>query len=475
MMERILGERGVKPNVTFLLLVIIGLTYAVLILASGPQTLDPMVRHDDFGALLADPTDFYIKTLEEGRWLNYWWHLRGGITPAWLNFAVYQLFWATYAGATAVNACDRNVPFRYVLAMALMIVVSVPALMISTWFNTFIPGFGLVALFALLANRFSAPTMRLLLLVFVPLTLMAYTTYPLLLLAVCLTTHELRRSWRDLIALMVFFVISFAIGILLIYSINYMEHGVFGIPIAAWREPTPAHDLASAIANLDLVLDFFKQSALQLSFGSTIIMAAQGLVLTGGFIYLARAEPWITLYIITGLVAGIGLQCLQIVMIGVIVPTRALSFVWVLYSIMCVKVAISSRNCGRLVPNMIWAFLLINITVFLIWMWDRYSTYTSWQSDTRELAAQTGASSGPIYIFGSYETMPSAEKAGIMGHRGLQLRLKYLTGRDVYICDETPDVCENLPAVEKIGTDEVMPQVRQMKEWTEIHLLPKTE
>jgi hypothetical protein len=465
-----LEQRDASFNTSSILLVTIGITYAILMLASGPQVLDPMVRHDDFPALLAEPADFYIKTLEEGRWLNYWWHLRGWVSPAWVNFAVYQLFWATYAGAAAVNACDRNAPFLYIIAMALMIVVSLPALLISTWFNTFIPGFGLVALFALLATRFSPRVMRLLLLVFVPITLMAYTTYPLLLLAVCLTTREVQRSWRDLLVLMTVFVISFALGLLVIYSLNYLEHGVFGIPIAAWRNPAPAHDLASMVANLDLVLDFLKVSAMEISLDETTVMVIHGLALFGGLIYLARVEPWVTLYIFTGLAAGIGLQCLQIVMIGVIVPTRALSFVWVLYSILCVRVALASRNNGRVITNVSGCFLLITVMIYLIWMWDRYFTYTHWQSETRELAVQAGDGAGPIYVIGPYKTLPSAVKAGIMGPRGLQLRLKYLTGRTVFICDETQDACKYLPKETQDNTAITAPTVRQMNDWTEIHL-----
>lgn len=468
----IFGEHDSKPSASFLLLAIIGLTYAVLMLASGPQVLDPMVRHDDYPALLAEPADFYIKTLEEGRWLNYWWHLRGWVSPAWANFAVYQLFWATYAGATAVNACGRNEPFGYIIAMALMIVVAIPALLISTWFNVFIPGFGLVALFALLATRLRPKTMRLLLLVFVPITLMAYTTYPLLLLVVCLTTREMRRSWRDLLNLMVLFVISFAIGLLLIYSMNYMEHGIFGIPVAAWRNPAPAHDLASAIANLDLVLEFFKVTAMEISLDETALMVVHGVVLTGGLIYLARVEPWVALYILTGLVAGIGLQCLQVIMLGLVVPTRAVSFIWVLYSILCVRVALSSRHNGKLVTSMTGYFLLITIVIYLIWMWDRYSTYAPWQSETRELAEQSGNGAGPIYIIGSYKTLLFAAKAGIMGSRGLQLRLKYLTGRDVFVCDETPAACQDLPAEVLTDMATSAAEVRQMEGWTEIHLLP---
>ncbi|MEO0401776.1 MAG: hypothetical protein AAF214_05320, partial [Pseudomonadota bacterium] len=68
-----------------------------VVLISLPNLRDPMMRYDDFPALLADPSGFWAKTLHEGRWINYLWHLREIVTPAWLNFAVYQLLWATFA------------------------------------------------------------------------------------------------------------------------------------------------------------------------------------------------------------------------------------------------------------------------------------------------------------------------------------------------------------------------------------------
>ncbi|MEL6435067.1 MAG: hypothetical protein AAFQ28_14845, partial [Pseudomonadota bacterium] len=57
---------------------------------SLPNLADPMIRFDDYPAYFADPTHFYMKTLSEGRWVNYWWHLRGFVTPSWANFALYQ-------------------------------------------------------------------------------------------------------------------------------------------------------------------------------------------------------------------------------------------------------------------------------------------------------------------------------------------------------------------------------------------------
>ncbi|MEH6361553.1 MAG: hypothetical protein V7761_12580, partial [Amylibacter sp.] len=152
MSSSLMKERGIRSFAVSPLLITIGVTYFVLILVSGPQALDPMLRHDDYPALLADPSGFYVKTLEEGRWLNYWWHLRGWISPAWLNFAVYQLLWATFASAAAINACGKKEQLTYIIALALIIALATPALLISLWFNTLIPGLGLVALFAVLAT-----------------------------------------------------------------------------------------------------------------------------------------------------------------------------------------------------------------------------------------------------------------------------------------------------------------------------------
>ncbi|MBL4750894.1 MAG: hypothetical protein JKX71_10000 [Amylibacter sp.] len=222
------------------LCIVIGLTYLVIMLVSGNQALDPMIRHDDYPALLADPSGFYIKTLTEGRWLNYWWHLRGLVTPSWLNYALYQFFWVTFAGASAVNACKHNSPLSYVTALSIMIAIASPALLISLWFNTLIPGLGLVALFAVLANYLSHKSTQYMLLLFVPATLMAYTAYPFLLLGICLTASTRQRSLRDLSILVILFVISFALGIMLIYGLNYFEHSVFGMKMAEWRNPAPA-------------------------------------------------------------------------------------------------------------------------------------------------------------------------------------------------------------------------------------------
>lgn len=432
------------------LIVVIGLAYLALMLASAPQLLDPLVRHDDFPALLADPSGFYIKTLTEGRWLNYLWHLRGVQTPSWLNFGVYQLFWAIFAGAAAVNACGRGELRWYSVALALMIAVAPSAYLISLWFNTLLPGLGFVALFAVLATFLSPARMRLLLVIFVPITLMAYTSYPLLLLAICLTTRDARRSWGNLIALLATFIFSFALGILVIYGLNYLEHGVFGMQMADWRNPSPARDLDSLLANLALFMDFLSQSASTLAFNFTPFIAVHGALLVGGLIILTRHSPWLALYILAGMTAGLGLLGLQTVMTGVSVPVRAITFFWVLYSIVIVRAALVVHENGGFAARMARNVLVLIIASYLLQTARQYLNFRDWQGVTRDMASQTGDGSGPIYVLGSYQTLAGAKKAAIQQPRGLRLRLTYLTGRQVFICDETPQDCDatltNLPA-----------------------------
>jgi hypothetical protein len=157
-------------------------------------------------------------------------------------------------------------------------------------------------------------------------------------------------------------------------------------------------------------------------------------------------------------------------MTGVITPARAVNFVWVFYSILCVRVAILCHSKGRVLGNFAWSFLLITITVYLIVIWDRYFIYTYWQDETRALAVQAGNGDGPIYVIGSYKALKSESKVGIMGPRGLQLRLKHLTGRTVFVCDETPDACVTVSADALSGLAVPVPEVRQMQDRTEIIL-----
>ena len=69
------------------------------------------MRHDDFPALLLIPELYYTKTLTEGRWINYLWHLRTFETPAWANYLLYQAGWSVFAGAVAIHVIGPRAVF----------------------------------------------------------------------------------------------------------------------------------------------------------------------------------------------------------------------------------------------------------------------------------------------------------------------------------------------------------------------------
>ena len=420
-------------------LVTIGVTFVALLMTSFAMFPDPFIRHDDFPALLADPDGYYIKTLDEGRWLSYIWHLRAFVMPSWLAFALYQLCWAIFAGAAALNACGPNARPIYPIAVALFIMVAPPAAMISVWFNTLLPGLAVVAVYALLVLRHGARKMRPWLLVFVPATLMCYTSYPLLLLVLLITAHDNRWSFRDLAGLIVLFVGSFALGLLSIYCLNYAFHGVFGIPMAEWRQPNPATDMASLMANLDLVGNFMLRTLDAFSHDFAPMAWVILAVTFFGLVLVARHEGWPAAYIAAGLSAGFGLVVLQILRTGILLSPRVLIFAWVLLACRLARMVLIAHDHKPMGARLMRNALLIVVGSYALNIGKMYMSYEPWQSTTRAMAQSLEKGDGPIWITGSYTSVPHSDTVEIQNPRALAYRLEYLTGRDVHDCSEGAD------------------------------------
>lgn len=419
--------------------------YAGLLIASAANLIDPMVRHDDFPALLADGARFYDKTLNEGRWVNYWWHLRGIAWPAWANYLLYQALWACFAAAAALNCRGRDGQLWYTIVLGWIIVLAPAALLISLWYNTLILGLALVALYAVLAERSTLQTARLMLLPFVPLTLMAYTTYPLLLLVICLSKHDAPRGAADLTKTLSTFVLSFALGVLAIYSINWAVHGVFGVPMAAWRAASPATDVTSAVANLGQLWDFILKTAMVLAFNFPVLVVCHCAALLGALALLARHAPWEAAYLISGIVIGLALLAAQAISSGVSIPARTGIFLWVFYCILIMRGAIILRGRGRLYAPLGRIFLLAVIASYTWQSFAHSQKYLGWQAMTRDIAGQIGPGTKPVYIWGDVMALPEAMLAGIQRPRALSWRLEYLTGRHAYLCAITPADCAQRP------------------------------
>lgn len=430
----------------FLVVFVVALLGALLI--SLPNLLDPMIRHDDYPAFLARPSGYWDKTLHEGRWLNYLWHFRGVITPAWLNFALYQGLWAGVAASLAVAAMGQLIGRNLWAAglLALLILMAPPATMISLWFNTLLPGLAFVALYCYLACRLSPFLHRALLLPFTVVTFMSYTTYPLILLAACILRSE-RRSLRDLSGLAALFVFCFACAMLLTYAINWQVFGIFGVPLAGWREATPAHDLAGLAANLPMLKLTLLSLWVAVGYDTALPMMLVPVSLVLASLILIRKAPMEALYLHAGLWCGIALMAAQVLKLGVQVPPRSFAFAWIFYAAILARAAVWQAQgldlrarIGRWMPVLL-------VLVYLPISFQQYLPFHAWLAESRAFADKVAASDAPVIVYGDVLDLTTAKQAQLHDQLALPLRIEALTGRSPVLCSRNPEVCNFLQGI----------------------------
>lgn len=418
------------------------LLFAVLFIlcVSWPQLADPFVRHDDFPALLGDHADYFAKTLTEGRWLNYWWTLRPILWPHQVNFVLYLIGWAVFAGAFAAHALPGARPVWPIL-LAALVVLTPQAFNIAQWFNTLIPGVWLLALYALLCHAVSDRAATRWMLVFVPLTFSAYTTYPFLILATCLLGTE--ATPRAYLRKLVTFAVALALAFLVAYALNWMAHGTFGIEVGDWREPNPADSLGEAMSNLTRLGPFvfllLKSYGLGYASVGFVIYSIAALA----FYLLFRHDRRATRDAVTPIALGLGLLILNLALSGVGFPVRATIFVWVCAAFAMVRAAmyLAETQPGQIAGPVI----LLAVTLFLsVQVMRNHQFFTPWQATTRALARQVPADVERLYIYGERWSLAGAGAAAIQSNAGLRERLRYLTGTPAIVCFETPEACAGL-------------------------------
>ena len=415
-----------------------------ILIASAGNLSDPMVRYDDFPALFAEPEGFWGKTLSEGRWLNYAWHLRGIVTPSWLNFAAFQACWAVLCAATAALAFPGTDRRWFAVVAALTMLVSPPTMLIAPWFNTLMPGLAVVTLYAVLALYLPQRSIWLLLPPFTVAGLMAYTTLPIILLITCILATP-KRSLLNLAGLVGLFVTSVGLALLCIYALNWQAHGVFGVVADMSRAPEPARGLAGLLGNLDRAGQTFSSFLLRTSYEFRPLVWFHVAMLGGSIIVMARHgrdSRLEMLYLVSALAIGLALGVAPSLKYGIYIAARAFIFAWLIYAILIVRAAeilsTTPTLAGRLARN---AVLLITFS-YLLQLGFQWSLFRGWQAETRAIAKQIGAGPEPVFVIGDIMTYPGAEGAGIQHPLGLSGRLRQLTGRPVVLCDTAPQVCK---------------------------------
>lgn len=428
-------------------------TYAVLLVVAGfGQITDPFLHYDDYPALLLDADAYYEKTLAEGRWFNLLWHMRGIETPAWLNFQLYLTGWALFVGAASLSIF-RTTSLKYPLLLGAMVALSPQTTLISGWFNSLIPGLWLMAFYAVLAV-FASPRMgRWLLIPFVPIAIQAYTPYPFLMFAICLMREDRDRSLAELVRLVLTFIASFALGVLIIFTINYWAHGVFGVALAEWRDPTPAHDLAGYIANLSNLTDSLLWSYLMTGFGNHTLALFITVAFIAALVLIWRHERLEAVSILLGIAAGVSLLAVHAVQEGISFPFRSTYFVWFLMVTALLRASwLIEADPKRASPA---PFAILMILTLLIGSLVRLhqQSLSYWQVETRQIASHIPQKTEIIYIYGSYLADSGTGDSYAQMPRDFSFRLSHLTGAETRMCSETAEECAGIiPPFDAVAT-----------------------
>ena len=416
------------------------LTLLALAAANWRSLPDPFLRHDDFPALLGFE-DVVSMTLNEGRWLNYWWVARDFFWSHQTHFVLYFLGWATFSAAFAASSLAPGTAFVWRATLAVLMALAPLHFNIAQWFNTLVPGVWVLALYALvvLFTRWQVATA--LLLVFSPLGFSAYTTYPFLMFGMLAARWDLPQDRRTYLTVTAAFVAAFALSVLAAYTLNYLHYGIFGIPPAPWRHPNPLINLADIGENLARLKALVYPVILGLGMGYPQVGLLTFWIGILSLYALFRSDHARSGFVVTPVIMGLGLLAANVVLTGVVFPVRAAIFLWLAMIFAMVRLAKRvSSGTGRLV---IAVLLLWSLILFYGYQIDRNIRlfYTGWQTVTRELAQQVPPDSTAIRIYGDYNALPEAQLARIQSLWGLRMRLEYLTGVPAIDCTETPRAC----------------------------------
>ncbi|MGB0498767.1 MAG: hypothetical protein ACPGID_10540, partial [Rubricella sp.] len=274
------------------------------------QFLDPLLRHDDYPVLLQRADEYYIKTLTEGRWVNWAWLNRPWAGTAAQHYAIYIAAWCVFCACAAITTLGRNAPLIVQAGFAALLALSIPALLISLWFSTLVPGMVILALYALWVLMTGPRAALWAMPVFVPLSLMTHSTQPLLIASVALLAADRRHGFLDLFRTLFVFCSSYILGLLVIFTLNWLEHGVFGIEVAEWRSPNPGTSIEALTENARFMVEWMRYNLTVITFGIPTI----GWVFAGTFILLSvivRDRAGQAFYILASLVLGFAVVAAQ--------------------------------------------------------------------------------------------------------------------------------------------------------------------
>ncbi|MEW1952082.1 hypothetical protein [Terrabacter sp. NPDC080008] len=321
-------DRGRQPPRWAVITVV--LVLAVLVTDLFAQALWPLLRADDWPYLLPAHTpgtiDNWAKNLREGRWLNYLWWLAIGqhTTTTWASVTHVTAYVLFVAGLWRLLwRDDRRTHWAVQVLVGLALFASVTWVQLLYWPATQVSsalvaaaGVWTLPLAARRRGRFGAW-----LLVVTVLSVLSYPPVAAVLF-VAAVVHLGRMPWRRLLLLTLGWVGSFALGVGVIYTLNWFAFGHFGLEIAAWRHPNPLHDLASLRTNVRRAAS----SAAGLLRLSPVATVAGVLAVVAGLLSPVVRPLMTRLLVALAVVAG--LEAAQTVVTGVATAPRGELWIW---------------------------------------------------------------------------------------------------------------------------------------------------
>lgn len=313
-----------RPSAHPWLPVVVGVGIAVIASLTWIQWWHPYIEHDDWDMLLPNGPTFVenhsLRLLYEGRWLNNWWWMFGsqGLSPR----GAALLYAAPWIVVVAVVV--RSFSIRWWSVPAVTALYAAPMMAaLSFWPATLAAPMWMLALtVSLLWATRERWTLHLVILATGTVVIsLGYPPLALILLAFLVALHH-RRTWAQLAVLAASFVVAYVAGILLVFTLNDLRFGLFGLKIQGWRHPSALTGLTTLRHHLHTVdqnwVDVLRPIALPLIAGIGALVAA----LTAP--PLRRRLGVLAL----ALVIGAGLSASSTILNGVNVPTRAMGWFW---------------------------------------------------------------------------------------------------------------------------------------------------
>lgn len=304
--------------------ILLGLAVALLATLTWVQWSHPYIEHDDWDMLLSNRPSFVenhtARLLHEGRWLNDWWWALGSQSLSPRGAVI--LFTGGWLVTVAVMV--RSIAIRWWSVPAVVALYAAPMMsMLSFWPATLAAPIWALAVTTVLLWLTRDRWLLHVLVVAVGTVVISlgYPPLALLLLTLLVALHH-ERSSRHLAVLAGTFVLAYLAGILVIFALNDLRFGVFGLEIQAWRHPSQLTGLPSLGRHLNRVLtnwgNVLRPMTLPLIAGGVaLVVALRERTLRRGLLIAALA-----------FLVGAILSASSTITNGVDVPPRAMAWFW---------------------------------------------------------------------------------------------------------------------------------------------------